>query len=119
MPVDGISLRANSRYYVGHALDGGAVSVDGLTVKMGPYYIISEGVKGNKEGGAKTMMKTTKTTMSTMMTETASLLLPPPGRNTIKFVIGNAGDNSVDSWVFLRAGSFRCVALGGEVHSRQ
>jgi hypothetical protein len=70
--VNDINLRANSRYYVGFALDGRTVSVDEFTVKLGPYYSISEGVKGDKEGGAKTT-----TTMTT--TETASLLLPPLG----------------------------------------
>jgi hypothetical protein len=74
--------------------------------KLGPYYSLSEVVKGNKEGGMKMMTTTTK--MAT--TETKSLLLPPPGRDTIDFVIGNVGGYNIDSWVFLRGGLFRFVA---------
>ncbi len=69
-PVDGIGLGADLRYYAGYALDGGAMSADGYTVELGPYYSISEGVKGIKEGNTKTTTTTT--------TETASLL-PPLG----------------------------------------
>ncbi len=90
------------------------VSADGYTVKLGPNYSVSEGVKGIKERGTKTATMTTMTT-----TETVSLLLPSPGWNKIKFIIGFAGNNSVDSWVLLVAGSFRCVALGGGVDSRE
>jgi hypothetical protein len=96
VPVDGISSGADSRYYVGYALDGGMMSADGFTVKLGPYYSISKGVKGDKEGGTKMT-----TTMTTTATDTASLL-PPPGWNTIEFLIGNAGNDNVDSWAFLR-----------------
>ncbi len=106
-PVDGVGSGADSRHYVEYALDGGAVSAEGFTVDLGLYYSVSEGVKGNEEGGAKT-------TMTITTTETASLL-PPPGWNTIEFVIEDAGDDNVDSWVFLRAGSFSCVAVGGGV----
>jgi hypothetical protein len=85
------------------------MSTDGFTVTLGPYYSISEGVKGNKEGGTK-MMMTTMTTKTTM-TEMASRL-PPPGWNTIKFVVGNAGNDNIDSWAFLRARLFSCIAAG-------
>ncbi len=57
----------------------------------------------------------TRTTMTTT-TKTASLL-PPPEWNTIKFVIGKAGNNNVDSWVFLRAGLFLCIAVEGGLDS--
>ncbi len=79
VPVDGIGLGADSRCYVGNTLDGGAMSAGGFTVKLGQYYTISKGVKGDKEGGTKTMM-TTRTTATT--TDTASLW-PPPGWNMI------------------------------------
>jgi hypothetical protein len=36
----------------------------------------------------------------------------------IKFVIGNVGNNNVDSWVYFRAGLFRCIVLGGGVDGR-
>jgi hypothetical protein len=93
VPVDGINSRANSRYYVGYALDGGTVLADGFTVKLGPYYSVSEGVNGNKEVCMKTTTTTTTTTttMTMMMrttmttTETTSLLLPPPRWNMINF----------------------------------
>jgi hypothetical protein len=67
--------------------------------------------KCDEEGGSKTTMTTT---MTTITTETASLL-PPPGWNTIKFIIGNAGDDNVESWAFLRAGLFLCIAVRGGV----
>jgi hypothetical protein len=35
----------------------------------------------------------------------------------IEFIIGNTGNDNVDSWAFLRAGSFLCVAVGGGVDS--
>jgi hypothetical protein len=93
------------------------------TVELGQYYSVSEGVNGDEEGGTKTTTMMTMTTTTKKMTamtmtmanttETASLLLPPLGWNMIKFVIGNVGDDNVDSWVFLRAGLFRCISLGG------
>ncbi len=42
-------------------------------------------------------------------------LLPPWGWNTIKFVIGNVGNNNIDSWAFLRSGLFSCIVRGGGV----
>jgi hypothetical protein len=36
VPVNGIGLGADLRYYFGYALDGRAVSADGFTVKLGP-----------------------------------------------------------------------------------
>ena len=36
-----------------------------------------------------------------------------PGWNEIEFVIGDVGDDNVDSWAFLKANSFTCVAGGG------
>ena len=54
-------------YYIGFAPDGGPMSTGGFSVKLGPCYSISKGVKGNKEWGTKTttmsMMTTTKTKM--------------------------------------------------------
>ncbi len=112
VPVNGISSGADSSYYVGYALDGGAMSADRFTIKLGPYYSINEGVKGDKEGGTKMTVTTTMT-----VTDTASLS-PPPGWNMIKFVIGNLGNNNIDSWVFLRTGLFLCIVVGGGVESR-
>ena len=34
-----------------------------------------------------------------------------PGWNSIKFVIGDAGDSDMDSWVFLKEGSFSCTRV--------
>ena len=34
-----------------------------------------------------------------------------PGWNSIKFVIGDAGDSDIDSWVFLKEGSFSCTRV--------
>jgi hypothetical protein len=36
VPVDGISLGADFRYYVGYALESGAMSADRFTIKLGP-----------------------------------------------------------------------------------
>lgn len=38
-----------------------------------------------------------------------------PGWNSIKFVVGDAGDRHLDSWVFLKAGSFSCTRVEGAV----
>ena len=95
--VDGINSRTNSGYYVDYALDGRVVSADGFTVELGPYY-------RDDEGGATTTTTTTTTTTS---------MLPSPGWNVIEFVIGDAGDDNVDSWAFLRANSFSCVVAAG------
>ncbi len=69
VPVDGINSGADSRYYIGYALDGRMMSTDGFTIKLGPYYSISKGVKGDKEEGTKTT-----TPMTTITTDMASLL---------------------------------------------
>ena len=34
-----------------------------------------------------------------------------PGWNSIKFVVGDAGDRNHDSWVFIKAGSFSCTRV--------
>jgi len=94
--VDSINSGTNSGYYVDHALDGRVVSAGGFTVELGPYYRDDDG------GGATTTTTTTTTSM-----------LPSPGWNIIEFVIGDAGDDNVDSWAFLRANSFSCVVAAG------
>jgi hypothetical protein len=53
------------------------------------------------------------TTATTTMTTVTSSLLPLPGWNTIEFAIGNGGDYGTDSWAFLRANLFSCVAASG------
>ncbi|KAL7440576.1 hypothetical protein ACHAXH_009128, partial [Discostella pseudostelligera] len=40
-----------------------------------------------------------------------------PGWNSIKFVIGDAGDRHLDSWVFLKAGSFSCTRVEGAANA--
>ena len=90
--VDSINSGTNSGYYVDYALDGRVVSAGGFTVELGPYY--------RDDGGGATA------------TTTASML-PSPGWNIIEFVIGDAGDDNVDSWAFLRANSFSCVVAAG------
>ena len=37
----------------------------------------------------------------------------PPGWNAMEFVIGDEGDDNVDSWAYLRANLFSCVASAG------
>lgn len=39
-----------------------------------------------------------------------------PGWNSIKFVVGDAGDENLDSWVFLKGGSFSCKQVERDVN---
>ena len=82
--VDSVNPNTNSRHFVEYVLDGRIVSADGFTVELGPY------------GGEDAT------------TTTAPALLP--GWNAIEFEIRDVGDANVDSWAFLRAGSFSCAA---------
>ncbi len=38
-----------------------------------------------------------------------------PGWNSIKFLVGDAGDRTHDSWVFIKAGSFSCTRVEGAI----
>ncbi|KAL3803966.1 hypothetical protein ACHAW5_001743 [Stephanodiscus triporus] len=84
--VDSVNPNTNSRHFVEYVLDGRIVSADGFTVELGPY-----------------------------SGEDATTSIPPllPGWNAIEFAIRDVGDANVDSWAFLRAGSFSCAAAAG------